>query len=199
MKNIRFFKNLAMLIMAMLLCNYSFCQEKTYRIGDLYENEDIKGVVFMVNESGTHGKIISIDETIAPWVAFAGASIIRVGTQKGEIDGSKNMKIIMNASGWQEIYTAANWCYKHGEKWYLPSASELQLIFANKDILNQSLSSIEDADSVFPPKPSKGGDAYSSSNEENESYFIAINYKGKMVPMGLHKTLTGRVRAVCKF
>ena len=201
MKKMKLIRNVSMLIIAMLLCNYAFSQEKTYKIGDLYENENIKGIVFEVNESGTHGKIISLDETTAPWVAYVGAAYVRVGTGKEEKDGSKNMKIIMNASAWQETYTAAYWCYKHGEKWYLPSISELQLIFANKDILNQTLTSIEDADEIFPPKPPKGSEVYLSSNEMNNDFtsILAVNKKGKVNPYGYGKNLTGRVRAVYKF
>jgi hypothetical protein len=199
MKKIKFSRKLLMLIMTMLsLFNFVFSQEQTYKVGDLYENGDLKGIVFVINESGTHGKIISIDETVAPWVAFLGAVYIKVGTSKDEVDGSKNMKIIMNASGWQETYTAANWCYKHGEKWYLPSISELQLIFANRDILNQTLTSIEDADELFPPKRN---DVYLSSAEMSNSFgnIYAVSKKGKVNPYGYAKNLTGRVRAVCKF
>jgi len=196
MKNKKFSLKLTLLGVSMLLCNSVFSQEKTYKVGDLYENGDIKGIVFEVNASGTRGKIISIDETSAPWTAFVGAAMVRVGTLKDETDGSKNMKIIMNSYGWKETYTAAYWCYKHGEKWYLPSTSELQLIFKNKDILNQTLASIEDADEVynFP----KGSAVYWSSNETNNEYSIsAVNAKGGV--KNHTKNLTGRVRAVCKF
>ena len=201
MKKIRFSRKLSMLIATMLLCSQVFSQEKTYKVGDLYENENTKGVVFAINESGTHGKIISVDETVAPWVAFVGAAYIRLGAVKDEVEGSKNMKIIMNASAWQETYTAAFWCYKHGEKWYLPSASELQLIFANRDVLNQTLTSVEDADEIFPPKPPKGAEVYLSSNESSTTYgqiISAVKKNGKVDNQYL-KTWTGRVRAVCKF
>ena len=199
MTKIRFSRKLSMLIMTMLLFNFVFSQEKTYKVGDLYENGGIKGVVFVVNESGTHGKIISIDETVAPWIAFAGAAYVFVGTGTDEADGSKNMKKIMNGSGWQETYTAANWCYKHGENWYLPSTAELQLIFANRDVLNQTLSSIEDADGVFPPNPSKGSDLYFSSNESTRwaNCHFTVDKKGKVKQW--NKLMTGRIRAVCKF
>ena len=199
MKKSGFCRKSLMLIVFMLLCNFTFSQEKTYKVGDLYDNGDIKGIVFMVDESGTHGKIISLDETVAPWVAFIGAVYVRVGTGRDEVDGSKNMKIIMNAFGWQETYTAASWCYKHGEKWYLPSVFELQLIFANKDVLNQTLASIEGADEVFPPKPPKAAELYFSSNEVNTYSHLSmtVGKKGKLEKHS--KNLTGRVRAVCKF
>ena len=184
---------------AIVISVCGFSQEKTYKVGDLYENGDVKGVVFEVNESGTRGKIISIDETSAPWVAFVGAVYVQVGISQEEADGSKNMKIIMNASGWRETYTAAYWCYKHGEKWYLPSTSELQLIFKNKDILNQTLASIEDADKVY--NLPKGSEVYLSSNEVNNIFYythiLAVNKKGGVKKYG--KNMTGRVRAVCKF
>jgi hypothetical protein len=194
MKKIRLIRNFAMLIMTMLLCNYTFSQEKTYKIGDLYESGDIKGVVFVVNEVGTHGKIISINETSAPWIAFMGASYIQVGIDKNEVDGSKNMRIIMNSSGWQETYTAANWCFKHGEKWYLPSATELIQIFQNRDILNETLASIEESDEVFPLKRK---DVYYSSNELSHVAARTVSSKGKL--QWKEKRYPARVRAVCKF
>ena len=34
----------------------------TYKIGDLYSENGLKGVVFAVEQNGEHGKIVSLDE-----------------------------------------------------------------------------------------------------------------------------------------
>ncbi len=43
--------------------------EREYNVGDLYDVDGRKGIVFKVSDDGLHGLIISLDEVRLPWVS----------------------------------------------------------------------------------------------------------------------------------
>lgn len=57
-------KKLFMLIAVVLLSAFTVSsQEKVYKIGDLYDVDGVKGIVFSIEEGGRHGKIVALENS----------------------------------------------------------------------------------------------------------------------------------------
>lgn len=111
---------------------------RTYKVGDYYNENGMKGVVFEVWDGGRHGKIVSLDETKAPWdsrVKFIN------GTETGAnsmSDGKANTDKIMRRSD-SKYFEAFVWCREKGDDWYLPAVDELKTIYKKKSAINSTL------------------------------------------------------------
>lgn len=95
----------------------------TYKIGDLYDKDGVKGLVFRVDESGKSGLIVSLSEPeqMKAWsydLVPTGATIRSCGEQ--------NTAIIYTQPNWESRYPAFAWCKSLGEGWYIPSIDELR-------------------------------------------------------------------------
>ncbi len=105
---------------------------RTYEIGDYYEANGLRGVVCQLNEEGTHGLLISMEEATLPWSVFAKKEEWRRTGVADRKDGSANMAameryIAENGLSWSD-FPAFDWCRRQGEGWYLPSIDELIVI-----------------------------------------------------------------------
>lgn len=100
---------------------------KTYKVGDYYERDGVRGVVCTVSEDGRHGLILSLGEVVLHWDTAKKSDARAVGaTDKS--DGMKNMEaveryIAENGASWEE-FPAFRWCREQGEGWYLPAIDE---------------------------------------------------------------------------
>lgn len=92
-----------------------------YKIGDYYENGDVKGVVFKVN--GKHGKIVSLEQTSCRWSNGEFRDII---PELDDSDGEINMRIIQTFTDWRTYFPAFAWCADFGDGWYLPAIEEIK-------------------------------------------------------------------------
>ena len=116
---------------------------KTYNIGDYYDENGKRGVVFDVWDGGRHGKIVSLDETKATWdsrVTWDGVKYEN-GTRTyadSKSDGKANTDKIMARSD-SDYFPPFKWCRAKGSSWYLPSLNELTSIYNNKRVLNTTL------------------------------------------------------------
>ena len=129
----------------------SITQEKgvrTYSIGDYYNENGKRGVVFQVWDDGRHGKIISLDETRAVWDSRVKYDSDKYECVQGtgtrtyadsESDGKANTDKIMARSD-NNYFDAFKWCRAKGSSWYLPAIDELKQIYKNKEKLNSTLS-----------------------------------------------------------
>jgi hypothetical protein len=117
----------------------------TYKIGDYYNKNGKEGVVFEVWDGGRHGKIVSLNQTLAPWDSrdrwddnkkkyINGTETVA----NSESDGKANTDKIMNRSD-SEYFEAFVWCRKKGDDWYLPAVKELETISNNKSAINSTL------------------------------------------------------------
>ena len=121
---------------------------RTYKVGDYYNENGKKGVVFEVWDGGRHGKIVSLDETKAPWDSriefkqtFFGQEKLINGTETGansKSDGKANTDKIMNRSD-SKYFEAFVWCREKGDDWYLPAVDELKTIYKNKSAINSTM------------------------------------------------------------
>lgn len=109
---------------------------QTYKIGDLYDVNGVKGIVFRVDDSGQHGLIMSLDDCGDSWCVTklnkkdTKHESIPTDTEAfDENDGAKNMEVIekyVNETGisW-DYFPLMKWAKELGEGWYIPSKNEL--------------------------------------------------------------------------
>ncbi len=111
---------------------------KTYKVGDLYDENGKRGVVFEVSADGKHGKIVSLDESSKRlrWANIEFDSWKEKIGADSETDGAVNMAVVQRIPNWREKYPAFAWCADLGEGWYLPAINELKAIYNIRKILN---------------------------------------------------------------
>ena len=105
----------------------------TYRIGDVYNQNGVKGIVVDVDNTGKHGIIMSIGSSDARWIASNDLKFET--TSFYEDDGAKNMEVIAkyikdNNKSWAD-FPLFNWARSLGEGWYIPSKEEALKIWKN--------------------------------------------------------------------
>lgn len=103
-------------------------QVMRFEVGQYYDYNGLKGVVCAVNEEGTHGLLISLDEVMIDWSTFRKEDLRKVGATD-QYDGAKNTEAVAryiaeNNLSWDH-FPAFKWCREKGEGWYLPSIDEV--------------------------------------------------------------------------
>lgn len=94
---------------------------QSYSPGDLYDVNGVRGVVFYVEEGGTSGLIMSMDQAFLQW------STENVWANCISNHGEWNTEDMLKLG--EEKYPAAKWCVDHGEGWYMPSSYEMNLMW----------------------------------------------------------------------
>lgn len=115
-------------------------QSKVWQVGDYYNVNGKEGVVFWVDTTGKHGKIVSMTESgsYLLWSSDKYEQKRLIGADS-ETDGAKNMVVVKQILGWESKYPAFKWCADLGEGWYLPAKEELLSIYKVKDSVNKTL------------------------------------------------------------
>jgi hypothetical protein len=182
---------------ALTLKDYDSPVERTWKVGDYYDVGGKKGVVFWVDETGKHGKIVSLDQAEKQWCTGAEYRKKLTGITSDEYDGMKNLQSIQKISDWRNKYPAFAWCADHGDGWYLPAIKELELLLLNDEVHDAVNNQIarEGKTRLF----SKGGTGiYCSSTESAEWCAWAVfMYAGDT--SSRDKSYSGDVRAVSAF
>jgi len=154
--------------------------EKIWKVGDYYNVDGKEGVVFWVDETGRHGKIVSLDAEKSRWCTVEEYKKKRTGIATDYADGMWNLQSIMKLPDWRKNYPAFAWCADHGSGWYLPARDELKELLLNKvahDKVNATLSNMksEIMQSVGEPE------IYWSSTGFSESHaLLALMNNGNM-------------------
>ena len=101
---------------------------KTYKVGDYYNVNGKEGVVFYVDETGKHGKIVSMTQSskIFQWSSNESEQKRLIGASS-KTNGAANMQAIQQRPNWRTDYPAFAWCARLGAGWYLPAIEELAL------------------------------------------------------------------------
>ena len=154
------------------------------------------GVVFHYDaETGT-GLMVSLVETQLPWgtmdVNITHANdYINSAVARLDFAGLVNTAAIVNQLGTRTEY-AARWCFEHNAEgltgWYLPSVGELNLLIAQRQVVNRALQGIN-----ATPLATQW---HWSSSEGNENR--AWNISGVNI-YPANKNEVRRVRAIRKF
>jgi len=122
----------------------------TYKVGDYYDKNGKKGVVFEVTDDGLHGKIVSLDQAEKQWAVdkdfgkiFNRQNPSKVSTDGNDVwNGMINTDKIKQIDNWREKYPAFAWCCAKGDGWYLPAIHELERLLLNDsvhDAVNKTL------------------------------------------------------------
>ena len=150
---------------------------RTYKVGDLCTINGVQGVVFEVDATGKHGKIISVKSSGYDRAWALGAEQKRFIGATDEYDGEKNMEVVKRQSNWRSNYPAFAWCADLGSGWYLPAKDEMRLIYSLK--------------SQLEPKLSRKLDVFMWTSTENDEV-----YKGEYCSWDISNT--GSLSTYCK-
>jgi hypothetical protein len=168
---------------------------KIYTVGDYYNEDGKEGVVFWVDETGKHGKIVGLGQVCLEWCGYSYCK--KVGADSNT-DGKANTDKIMACSDSGE-YSAVKWCRDKGNDWYLPATDELKLLLHNDsvhDAVNRTLES-QGAKKLY--NYSDGGyELYWSSTEDGTFYAYPVGC-GSGYTSSVEKSDDWYVRAVAKF
>lgn len=107
-----------------------------YFVGSLFSENGKQGVVVEVDNSGLHGKIMSIEQVIRPWTVDEYEAKRYLGLSD-MYDGAYNMQKIKEITNWKYKFPAFGWCSQFGSDWYLPAFHEINHLLSNKDVYNK--------------------------------------------------------------
>ena len=165
------------------------------QIGDFYDDGEKIGVVFWVDGSGRHGKIISPQESFDFWEAAYPQKLIGANDRW---DGMNNMHKVRQIPYWREKYPAFAWCADLGKDWYLPSKEELIFLMSVANLINPTLE-------MYGVKITTDycDTLYWSSTETNNSVddetLSAMCYHLEVGSNSMPRDMKGRVRAIAIF
>ena len=121
--------------------------EHVWKVGDYYNVDGRKGVVFWVDETGRHGKIVSMVQAQKQWCTkevfypekFTGTEPVDCETmftdsRFSNFNGSANTDFIRTEYGWWSKYPAVAWCAELGDGWYLPARDELVQLLSDDSV-----------------------------------------------------------------
>lgn len=98
--------------------------KKSYKLGDIIVINGVKGIIYELDESGCHGKAVSIAESTLVWCVKNDLGFET--NAHDSYDGSNNMDIIKRNVLWEKRFPAFSWCSELGRDWYLPSIKEVE-------------------------------------------------------------------------
>lgn len=164
--------------------------EKIYRVGDYYDDGIKQGIVFEVDVSGRHGKIVGLNEAELQWCSEEefDRGVETEATDKN--NGRNNQSCIQQIADWRTKYPAFAWCANRGEGWYLPSLNEVKTIYRVKEMVDTTL------EKISRDKIQNAG--HWSSTEEDEFCAWVVLMDGGSTYRS-HKNHNYYVRAVSAF
>lgn len=174
----------------------------TYKVGDYYHEGLAKGIVYEVDEAGTSGMIVSLDEATLMWSTEY--DIITGAVEVTMEDGHVNCEAIKSLiPTWATTYPAIAWCMKKNPgsltSWYLPAGHELERLWMAtheiQDTINAALVANGGTPLSFGPS-----DIYWSSTDAGPAIAYAYSFEtGEIDYYYCDKKLKNRVRSVRKF
>lgn len=178
---------------------------KKYVIGSLFSENGKQGVVVEVDNSGLHGKIISLEEGFQPWTVDEAEAKRYIGLSN-MYDGFQNTQVIKQITNWDYKFPAFSWCAQFGPNWYLPAFNELRCLLSNPVIYSKINNCLKEVDAPQLFTNIKSGDPHYCSSTEELRGKIATLIDGvniKQFPVSewftSHKDEHYRVRAFAKF
>ncbi|MBR6087399.1 MAG: hypothetical protein IKP84_05900 [Prevotella sp.] len=153
-----------------MCCIAAHAQFSDVKQGDIIDINGTKGLVFQVDESGCHGKAMSIQ--CLRGVKNSWCNDKKLGEQlpsmSDENDGFANTKALLDfarANGKLSSFPVFEWCTKLGEGWYVPSVKELEA-FVNYWLGNEQTLDWDDEE-----------ETENSLNDDNKTHYRQINDK----------------------
>lgn len=124
---------------------------KTYAVGDLYEANGMKGIVFEVSNSGRSGKFVamndcsvdgtSVTDEVGTYYYYTwGLTTVPTQLPSSTTDGAANMAVMEANDPGLSNYPAFKAVADLGDGWYLPASTELAAFISNGEISSALLS-----------------------------------------------------------
>lgn len=173
--------------------------EKEYAVGDYYDVDGIRGIVFETNECGTHGKIISLNEDVEiHWADIYRCYCTRDEKIQEKIekrigatsynDGQDNNRKFIDEYAQdlipKNLLPALSCCVNMQGGWYLPAIGELNSLLKHttRTIINKTLHK-HNADELMP------NTVYWSSTEGDYGYLksFELDKHGRIAKVELNK------------
>ena len=154
---------------------------------DFYDTEDKKGIVFWVNDIGTHGKILSLDQAYVQWCTPKAQKTWKSIKGSSKEDGIKNTHQVLDGV-LKDQYPAFLWCKTPGPDWYFPSLNEMEEVLHNDCVINALKKH-----GIHTPSLKN----HWTSTEINSRYAYMISKTNGQEKSA--KELSALVRAVCEF
>lgn len=122
-----------MLLMAIVVLMTALQVSAQYKVGDVYNENGVKGMVCYVDESGQHGLIMSFNaaqKNAAHWAKdkdFAEANSPKCFDEDDGLNNMKKLEEFISKKGlsWSD-FPLFEWARSLGEGWYIPAKNELQ-------------------------------------------------------------------------
>ena len=115
-----------------------------FELYDFYNLNGVQGLVIAVDETGKHGTLISLDETLTQWCTES--SLLIAEAYSGD-DAQENLNEILKVDPTLEKFPAMKWCMDRNKDgisgWYMPALNELKdfwnLLYENTDVINDKI------------------------------------------------------------
>lgn len=119
----------------------------TYKVGEVYEENGVpQGVVVEVSSAGRYAKIAALKEYRSlAWSSLALDQLVATGAAS-QTDGASNANVIRGLRNWESDYPVFAKADSLGEGWYVPSVSEMDLLYSARALTNAQLQETEGAD-----------------------------------------------------
>lgn len=119
------------LIVLAFVWQSSFAQFYNVKMGDVLNINGVRGIVFSVNEEGTHGTVMSIKAYRGTENLYCTKGSIIKGIDMSDTqDGKKNTSAVFEFSKTyhapMSVFPVFKWCQSLGEGWYIPSVEQLK-------------------------------------------------------------------------
>ena len=173
-----------------------YVQSKVYKVGDYYDDGTKQGVVFYVDATGQHGKIVSLDRVTKQWCTHAQYNKGIVEGASSESDGKANTDKVMSRSDSAE-YPPFVWCRAKGKDWYLPAIDELKLLLLDNSVRQAVNRTLKERWGVALSDIGEYDWYWSSTEEDWGCTWLVDMYDG--YTLSSYKKLNGYVRAVSAF
>ena len=173
---------------------------RRYNVGDYYDVDGRRGVVFQVSDDGYHGRIVSLDQTSLPWCTDQQYECLVAVHTTSLRDGNYNSSKVMSEYGGYK-YPAFAWCNNLGQGWYLPAKDECRMLLLNDDVHAAVNATLKAIGAVKLSEFKSNNIFYWSSTEcmlFSEREAIGINMRSGN-PKNYSKCSRGYIRAVSRF
>ena len=122
-----------MILMAVAVLMAALQVSAQYKVGDVYNENGVKGMVCYVDDSGQHGLVMSFKCALkksAPWAKdkdFAEANSPKCFDEEDGMNNMKKLEEYINKKGlsWSD-FPLFEWARSLGDGWYIPAKNELQ-------------------------------------------------------------------------
>ncbi len=169
-------------------------KKSRYEVGDYYNDGQLEGIVFQVDSTGSHGKIVSLREDKLAW----GTVNLYFGMES-KTDGALNTNkftnivnstkqnqrheslggngVLVNIGNFGQYWPLLGWCLGKSQRWYIPAVEELVAIQREKSKINQTIEMVAREQEV-PLEYIKNQYYWSSTEEDGSNAYLVLMSTG---------------------